>query len=164
MAATDLGLAEAVCLTLVVQEPQHGWSIVKKLAAGGDIGRVWSLSRPLTYRALDALARSELIEPVGSEPGSGPPRTIWRATTKGRRVSRNWLRRPVAHPRDVRTELLLKLVLGAPAGELARGQLAVFEPVFAGLQRMAEADPTDPVARWRAESAEAIRRFLQSLT
>ena len=164
MAASDLGLAEAVCLTLVAQEPRHGWAIVKTLAPDGVLGRVWSLSRPLTYRALDALARAELIEPLGSELGSGPPRTIWRATAKGRRVSRNWLRRPVAHPRDVRTELLLKLVLGAPAGDLAREQLAVFAPAFAGLQRMADADPTDLVARWRVESAEATRRFLQSLT
>jgi len=161
--ATNLTLAESVCLTLVAQEPRHGWSIVKTLAPDGEIGRVWTLSRPLTYRALDALAQAGLIEPRGSELGSGPPRTVWRATTKGRRLSRNWLRRPVSHPRDVRTEFLLKLVLGAPAGELAREQLAAFEPVFAGLQRMADADPTDLVARWRVESAEATRRFLDSL-
>jgi DNA-binding PadR family transcriptional regulator len=161
--AAELSLAEAVCLTLVAREPRHGWSIVKTLAPEGEIGRVWSLSRPLTYRALDALAASELIEPRGSELGSGPPRTIWRATTKGRRVSRSWLRRPVSHPRDIRTEFLLKLALGAPSPELARDQLAAFTPVFAGLQRMAEADPADVVARWRVESAEATRRFLRSL-
>ena len=71
---------------------------MKALAPDGEIGRVWSLSRPLTYRALDALAAAELIEPRGSEPGAGPPRTIWRATAKGRRASRAWLRRPVPHP------------------------------------------------------------------
>jgi DNA-binding PadR family transcriptional regulator len=162
-AAAELSLAESVCLTLVAHEPRHGWSIVKTLAPEGEIGRVWSLSRPLTYRALDALAANNLIEPRGSELGSGPPRTIWRATTKGRRVSRNWLRRPVSHPRDIRTEFLLKVVLGAPATELARDQLAAFTPIFAGLQRMADTDPSDVVARWRVESAEATRRFLRSL-
>jgi DNA-binding PadR family transcriptional regulator len=160
----EVSLAEAVCLTLVAGEARHGWSIVKSLAPDGEIGRVWSLSRPLTYRALDSLAGADLIEARGSELGSGPPRTIWGATTKGRRISRNWLRRPVAHPRDMRTEFLLKLELGAPASELARAQLAAFTPVFAGLQRSAEADPTDVVARWRVESAEATRRFLRSLT
>jgi DNA-binding PadR family transcriptional regulator len=159
----ELGLAEAVCLTLVAREPRHGWSIVKALAPDGEVGRVWTLSRPLTYRALDALASAELIEPRGEEPGSGPPRTIWRATPKGRRISRAWLRRPVSHPRDVRTEFLLKVELGAPTADLAREQLAVFKPIFAGLQRSADADPTDVVARWRLESAEATRRFLQSL-
>ena len=73
---SELSLAEAVCLTLVAREPRHGWSIVKALAPDGAVGRVWSLSRPLTYRALDALAAAELIAPRGSEPGAGPPRTI----------------------------------------------------------------------------------------
>ena len=159
----ELGLAEAVCLTLIAREPRHGWSIVKALASDGEIGRVWTLSRPLTYRAVDALAAAALIEPRGSEAGSGPPRTIWGATAAGRRASRAWLRRPVAHPRDVRTEFLLKLELGAPAAELARAQLDAFAPAFAGLRRAAKAAPTDVVARWRVESAEATRRFLRSL-
>ena len=158
-----LSLAEAVCLTLVAREPRHGWAIVKTLATDGEIGRVWSLTRPLTYRALAALADAELIEPRGSEPGEGPPRTVWRATAKGRRAARSWLRSPVRHPRDMRTEFLLKIVLGAPAPELARAQLAAFTPVFAGLQLAADADPSDIVARWRLESAEATRRFLESL-
>ena len=158
-----LSLAEAVCLTLVAREPRHGWSIVKALAPDGEVGRVWTLSRPLTYRALEALASAELIEPRGEEPGSGPPRTIWRATPKGRRISRAWLRRPVSHPRDMRTEFLLKVELGAPAAELAGAQLEAFAPAFAGLQRSADADPADVVARWRVESAEATRRFLESL-
>ncbi len=161
--ARELTLAEAVCLTLVVREPRHGWSIVKELAPDGEIGRVWSLSRPLTYRALDALAADGLIEPRGSESGSGPPRTIWRATPRGRRASAAWLRAPVRHPRDVRTELLAKLVLGAPAAELARAQLVEFDPVFAGLRRAARAEPDDIVARWRYESAEATGRFLRAL-
>jgi DNA-binding PadR family transcriptional regulator len=160
---SELSLAEAVCLTLVAREPRHGWSIVKALAPEGEIGRVWSLTRPLTYRALDALAADEQIEPRGSEPGSGPPRTIWQATPKGRRASRAWLRKPVAHPRDMRTEFLLKLELGAPAAELARKQLAAFEPIFTGLERAA-AERGDVVARWRLESAKATRRFLDSLT
>jgi PadR family transcriptional regulator AphA len=161
---TPLSLAEAVCLTLVASEPRHGWSIVKALAPDGEIGRVWSLSRPLTYRALDALASAELIEPCGSVPGSGPPRTIWRATPKGRRTARAWLRRPVAHLRDMRTEFLLKLELGASAAELAQAQLEAFAPTFEGLRRSARAVPDDIVARWRVESAEATRRFLDSLT
>ena len=159
----ELGLAEAVCLTLVAREPRHGWSIVKALAPGGDVGRVWSLSRALTYRALADLAAAGMIEARGSEAGAGPPRTIWRATAKGRRHARAWLRRPVRHPRDMRTEFLLKIVLGAPVAELADAQLEVFAPAFTGLQAAVAADPADVVARWRLESAEATRRFLRSL-
>jgi PadR family transcriptional regulator AphA len=160
---TELSLAEAVCLTLVAREATHGWSIVKTLASDGDVGRIWSLSRPLTYRALSALNDAGLIEPQGSETGGGPPRTVWRATTRGRRLARAWLRRPVRHPRDMRTEFLLKLALGAPSAPLARAQLDAFAPVVAGLQRSAAAEPDDVVARWRLESAEATNRFLRSL-
>jgi PadR family transcriptional regulator AphA len=160
---TELPLGEAVCLTLVAREPTHGWAIVKALAPEGDLGRIWSLSRPLTYRALTALADAALIEPQGSEPGGGPPRTVWRATVKGKRVSHAWLRRPVEHPRDMRTEFLLKVALGAPAADLARAQLEAFAPVFAGLRTSVGSDPDDIVAHWRFESAEATRRFLQSL-
>jgi PadR family transcriptional regulator AphA len=161
---TELSLADAVCLTLVAREPTHGWSIVKTLATDGDVGRIWSLSRPLTYRALAALRDAGLIEPLGSEAGGGPPRTIWRATARGKRLARAWLRRPVRHPRDMRTEFLLKVALGAPTAELARAQLDAFAPVFDGLQKSAAADPDDVVARWRLESAEATNRFLRSLT
>ena len=42
-------------------------------------------------------------------------------------------------------------------------QLAAFTAVFAGLQRSADQNPDDIVARWRLESAEATRRFLESL-
>ena len=41
--------------------------------------------------------------------------------------------------------------------------LDTFAPVFTGLRRAAGANKADLVARWRLESAEAIRRFLQSL-
>ena len=160
---TELSLADSVCLALIAEEPRHGWSIVRELQPSAELGRIWSLSRPLTYRALTALADSGMIEPQGSEPGGGPPRTIWRATAKGKRTSRAWLRRPVEHPRDMRTEFLLKIALGAPAPELARAQLDAFTPAFAGIRQAANADKSDVVARWRLESAEGIRRFLQSL-
>jgi hypothetical protein len=63
----------------------------------------------------------------------------------------------------MRTEFLLKVALGAPTGDLARAQLDEFAPAFAGIRQAANADKADVVARWRFESAEAIRRFLQSL-
>jgi len=144
----QLGLAESVCLTLVASEPRHGWSIVKTLAPDGEIGRVWSLSRPLTYRALDALAAAEMIEPRGSETGAGPPRTIWRATPKGRRASRAWLRRPVAHLRDMRTESWRDR--GNPSGGVKNGNYSVISTRVKKCQRVPERNvlfPESAVAR-----------------
>jgi PadR family transcriptional regulator AphA len=159
-------LGEQVCLALVAQEPRHGWSIVRTLAPDGDLGRIWSLSRPLTYRALDRLAADGLITARGEEPGGGGRRTIWAATPSGRRRARAWLRRPVGHLRDVRTEFLLKYALCRQAGidtdALVRAQLDRFAPAFAAL-RAAARGSDDPVARWRKESSLATERFLRSL-
>ena len=39
---------------ILYQGPTHGFAVAARLKPDGDIGRVWSLSRPLTYRSLDA--------------------------------------------------------------------------------------------------------------
>src|SRR5262245_37790398 len=82
------------------------------MARSGDIGSVWSLGRPLVYRALELLDQRGLIEASGHEPGlRGPNRTIFRATADGREALRRWLSEPVEHVRDVRSLFLLKLIL-----------------------------------------------------
>ena len=110
--AADLSLAEGACLCLVVAGHEHGWALVRELAPTGEIGRIWSLSRPLTYRAIDRLVARGLLERGESVPGAtGTARTLLTATPVGRRAARRWVRTPVAHLRDVRTELLVKLAM-----------------------------------------------------
>ena len=52
-----LDLAGYTCLTLVAEGVEHGWAIGSLLAADGELGRIWTLSRSLTYRAIDAIGR-----------------------------------------------------------------------------------------------------------
>jgi PadR family transcriptional regulator AphA len=164
VARPDVALAEPVCLALVVEGRTHGWAVAGLLAPDGDVGRIWSLSRPLTYRALDQLVAAGLVDRAGQVPGRGRARTVLTATTRGRRQSRRWLDRPVAHLRDVRTELLVKLELRRRAGlalrPLLEAQQASFAPLVERLTA-AEHDPSDLVARWRRESALAVVRFLE---
>jgi molybdopterin-binding protein len=158
-----LGLAEQVCLTLVVEGVDHGWAIGTVLAPEGELGRIWSLSRSLTYRAIGQLIDRRLVgRRRGTATGRGRDRSLLRATAAGRRTATAWLAKPVAHLRDVRSELLLKLALrersGLTSDELLRAQRDQFTPVIAALT--ASVDDGDAVARWRAESARAVRRFL----
>lgn len=161
MATEERGLGEWACLAVVVEGPTHGWAVGSLLAPGAELGRVWSLSRPLTYRALDALLADGLVEEAGTEPGRGKPRTRLRATRRGRSAADRWLAEPVRHLRDVRTELLLKLVLlerrGRSTVPLLEAQLAASSPIIDGLTSHR---PSDPVERWRRESARATERFL----
>lgn len=163
MTRNDPVLAEKVCLALVAEGPTHGWALSTLLAPDGEIGRIWSLSRPLAYRALDQLVLDGLIEKVGTAPGGGRSRTLLEATELGASSNASWLEAPVALPKDVRTELLVKFTLrsrvGLPLDPLAADQRALFAPLLNG---SATADGGDFVARWRREHLEAIDRFLSS--
>jgi len=155
-------LTEWAVLGLLAEEPAHGFALARLLARGGEVGRVWAATRPLTYRAIDQLAADGLIEPVRTEPGAGPPRTVHRPTAAGRRALRRWLAQPVAHPREVRAELLVKLLLLERAGQPTAPLLLAQRDAFADLLEPARQPPAhDSVSRWRAEQAAAIDRFLQ---
>jgi molybdopterin-binding protein len=155
--------AEAVCLTLITQGMSHGWAIGSALAPDGEVGRIWSLSRPLTYRAIDGLVDKGLVERRGSAAGRGRDRTVLAPTAAGRRFVKRWLDAPVDHLRDVRTGLLVKLSLrsrvGLDSGALVAAQQARFAPAMAALSAGRADD--DFVDLWRRESAGAVRRFLE---
>jgi DNA-binding PadR family transcriptional regulator len=166
----ELLLGEWACLGLLVQAPAHGYDIAGRLAPDGDVGRVWSLSRPLTYRALEQLALRDLIVAIGEERGrAGGNRTILAPTRQGEALVRDWLVQPVPHLRDVRSDLLLKLVLcdlaGVDSKPLLDAQRALFEPVVEALATAGgpRRRALDPVAVWRYESSRATLRFLDRL-
>ena len=165
MGDPELSLAEHACLALVAEGAEHGWAIVTLLAPDGELGRVWSLSRPLTYRAIESLAERGLIAKRGTAHGRGRDRTLLRVTRAGKRAVAAWLDRPVVHVRDVRTELLLKLVLrqraGLPIDPLVVAQQSLLAPAIDTLT--AARAPGDVVALWRSESADAVRRFLDAV-
>ena len=156
-------LGEWACLGILYDEPAHGWAVVKQLRPDGDIGRIWHLSRPLTYRALEQLTGREWIRTVGEEPGAaGPNRTILAATRSGRARFRRWLRTPVPHLRDLRSELLLKLVFaerhGIDIAETLDQQRRLVDEQAEALAAVTADE--DVVGLWRAEATRAAARFL----
>jgi PadR family transcriptional regulator AphA len=156
----ELTLAEHACLAAADQGCRHGWAMGTLLAPDGELGRIWSLSRPLTYRAIDSLVERRLLARRGTEGG----RAILSVTAAGRRAVARWLDLPVAHLRDVRTELLLKLAFRQRAG-LEVGPLlsAQREAFAAAIEELSTPGPDgDLVDLWRQESARAVRRFLDA--
>jgi PadR family transcriptional regulator AphA len=169
-APIDLSPAEWASLALLSEQPAHGFAIARALAPDGEIGRVWSCSRPLAYRALGVLTEAGLIEERGLEASrAGPRRTVLGATRSGRREIDRWLREPAAHVRDLRSDLMLKLLFlsrsGADASELLVRQRTALQPVVEGLDDAARrADGFDRVLYlWRLESARAALRFVDDL-
>jgi PadR family transcriptional regulator AphA len=160
-------LGEWACLGIRYDTPAHGWAVATRLRPDGDIGRVWYLSRPLTYRAIDQLVGRAWIAAVGEEPGAGGPnRTILAATRAGRAQFRAWLRTPVEHLRDLRSELLLKLVfaddLGVDLGDMIARQRTIVDSLATALSERASDEP-DVVHLWRAAATAAAQRFLDGV-
>lgn len=158
----DLSLAERVCLALVDEGVDHGWAIGSELSAEGEIGRAWSLSRPLTYRALEQLEAKALVRRGAKPAGATRERVLVTCTAAGRRAVRAWLDEPVTHLRDVRTELLVKTLLRRRRGLDVEPLLLAQQEAFAArFEVLAATGPeADLVDLWRRESARAVRRFL----
>jgi PadR family transcriptional regulator AphA len=166
----ELAPGEWSVLALLAEQPGHGWALARQMNRTGEIGAVWSLGRPLVYRALELLEQRGLVEAIGHEPGlRGPNRTIFRATALGRDELERWLAEPVDHVRDVRSTFLLKLILidraGLDAERLLEAQRAAVVPAVETLEaRLAASGPTERIlVHFRLESTRAVVHFIDSL-
>jgi PadR family transcriptional regulator AphA len=165
----DMSLPEWLVLTILSQRPTHGFAVAQLTAAGGDLGRVWQVPKAVVYRAIGRLLDAELISAEGTEPGLGPQRTVYTATADGRDTSDRWLRTPVEHIREIRSELLLKLALLDRAGEnptpLLDAQRTVLEPLVTAIEdRRALSSGFDAtLLAWRRANAVAALDFLDTI-
>ncbi|MGI8517150.1 MAG: PadR family transcriptional regulator [Acidimicrobiia bacterium] len=168
MKTATLSLTEWAVLGLLAEGPGHGFAISQELAPSGDIGRIFTVRRPLVYRALDRLIEAGLVEPKHTEPGNlGPPRLMHRITPKGRRALRLWLNQPVAHVRDIRIGFQLKLAFlersdASPLPLITAQQVALERPLDA-LERSGE-DRPDHLELWRQYNAKAAAAYLEELS
>ena len=169
-AGPSLSLPEWTVLTVLSQQPAHGFAIAQLTAPHGELGRIWQIPRPVIYRAIGRLVKAGLIRPESVQPGLGPQRTIYAVTPQGRQAAEHWLDTPVEHVRDIRSHLLLKLALldraGADPADLLRRQRAVLEPIAQAI----EAGPSPrggfdaTLLAWRRATAAAALEFLDAVS
>jgi DNA-binding PadR family transcriptional regulator len=162
-----LPLCEWLVLCLVREQPTYGFAITQLLSRNGAMGRIWYVPKPVIYRAMDQLERLGLIQMTGQQPSpAGPARSLCQVTPAGRKAAQAWLRRPVAHGRNVRSELLMKLALldraGADPRSLLNAQAAEFAPHAAALaDRVHTTTGTNhTLALWRHQAMSATIQFL----
>jgi PadR family transcriptional regulator AphA len=163
---TRRSLGEWAVLGLLAEAPAHPFALARELEGDDSPGRVFTIRRPLVYRAVERLVADRLITPDRTEPGeAGPERTVYRITTEGSQQLEAWLVEPVAHIRDLRLAFLLKVVLARRAGrspvDLVQAQQRALAPVLDSLTRMPD-DP-DAIELWRHHSAVAAGAFLAEL-
>jgi PadR family transcriptional regulator AphA len=165
-----LSLAEWLLLCLVREEPTYGLVLAGLLDRTGSLGQVWSVPKGMVYRDLQRLEALGLIRTTGEQrTAQGPVRMLVEATPEGRAAARAWLRTPVEHARDVRSELMVKFALldraGSDSQSLAEAQLARLGPLAAALgEQLRAATGFDrTLLLWRHKSLTATIRFLEDL-
>ncbi|GEM86923.1 PadR family transcriptional regulator [Meiothermus granaticius] len=166
----NLSTSDWAVLALLSEGEAHGFRLASVFAPSGELGQIWSIQRPQVYRALEHLVARGYALPLRQETGEiGPPRTVYVATPEGIRVVRQWLATPVAHLREGRSDLLLKLAFLYRLGESPRPLLGAQKEIFGQLLRSLEARV--PVAEgidrvvllWRVENARSALDFLEKL-
>jgi molybdopterin-binding protein len=162
--ASDLSLESGLCLGLIRNGCDHGYVMAQRFASDGDLGQIYTLSRPAVYRELQYLERTGLILSAEARGNRGQKMRVLRLSKRGALVANEWLHSPVSHIRDVRTEFLAKLMLAQEAGEdlvsLIQTQREFFHATFAALLQ----DRDDSVvAMWRREQVRAVSRFLDEI-
>jgi tRNA (adenine37-N6)-methyltransferase len=167
---TEPSLPEWAALGLLCEGPSHGWAIAQALSPSGEIGRVYSCKRPVVYGALAQLRGAGLVEIRGTEAGgAGPARTTLAATRRGRSAFRRWRGATVDHVRDLRSELMLKLLFHDRAGLDSTALLREQVRVLARTERALEAQLASTVGfertlvLWRLSVGRAALSFVEAL-
>ena len=75
VARTEPSLTEWAVLGLLRDGPAHGWDIARAFVPDGEIGRVWTVSRPLVYRAITVLRDLGYVVDRGSSSERDPARS-----------------------------------------------------------------------------------------
>lgn len=66
----SLALSDWLVLCVICEQPTHGFAMAALLGTGGDLGRIWRVSKPVIYRAIGRLETLGLIRTAGR---STPP-------------------------------------------------------------------------------------------
>jgi DNA-binding PadR family transcriptional regulator len=161
---------EWAVLGVIARAPAHGFAVARTLAPTGSLGRVWSMTRPRVYRAIDDLDARGLIAGAGTAPSErGPTRTLFDVTDAGRVRLDAWLGTPVDHVREIRSDLLLKLAFlyerGTSPAPLLDAQRAKLVPVLEHLEGAIDASQgfDTVVLRYRLESTRSAIQFIEEV-
>lgn len=136
---------EYVLLGLLADRPAHGYELFKRLHDLPALGGVWFVKQPNLYALLDKLEDRGLVAGRQIEAGGYPPRKEYTLTPSGAEALQAWLSEPVARPREMRQEFLLRLYFARKTSPKAAREL------LAG-QRQA-------LHRWQMEIQQAIERL-----
>lgn len=155
-------------LGFVRRQPRHGYDIYRQLTQSPELRPVWRVKQSRLYALLARLEDAGLLRAT-AEPADGrPPRKVFHLTAAGAAAFAEWLAQPVAQPRDIRLEFMLKLYFalqegGETAARLVERQRAVCAGWLVEKSSAAEAPFAQAVTAYRRAHVRAIGEWLDGL-
>jgi len=165
---TDVASASLALLGFVRRQPRHGYDIYRQLTQSPELRSVWRVKQSRLYALLARLEEAGLLS-AKVEPSDGrPPRKVFHLTEAGAAAFDAWLAEPVAQPRDIRLEFMLKLYFALQAGDgtaarLIERQRSVCAGWLVGKGDAAEAPFAQAVTAYRRAHVGAIGGWLAGL-
>jgi PadR family transcriptional regulator AphA len=98
---------ELVMLGALMRGPKHGYEVMQFLSSA--LEPAWRVSTSQLYVLLKRLELEGMVQSTLESQESRPSKRVFRITNKGKKVFLEWLKSPVEHVRDFRTEFLTKL-------------------------------------------------------
>ena len=155
-------------LGFVRRQPSHGYDIYRQLTQSPELRPVWRMKQSRLYALLARLEEAGLLTAT-SEPSDGrPPRKVFHLTEAGAVAFAEWLTQPVAQPRDIRLEFMLKLYFalqdgGETAARLVERQRAMCAGWLVDKESAADAPFARAVTAYRRAHVRAIGEWLDEL-
>jgi len=114
---------EHALLGFLSVRPMHGYELFQTLSSSTGLGPVWRLKQSQLYALLAKLEERGYVQATVEPQENRPPRKIFDLTEEGRRALGDWVRTPVARPRELRLDFLAKLYFAQLEGTDATQQL-----------------------------------------
>ena len=163
-----LAIGSLALLGFVRQQPRHGYDIYRQLSQSPELRAVWRVKQSRLYALLARLEAAGLLGATAEPQDGRPPRKVFHLTEAGAAAFAAWLTRPVAQPRDIRLEFMLKLYFalqdgGETAARLVERQRAVCAGWSVDKGATAGAPFARAVTEYRRAHVRAIGAWLDGL-
>jgi len=154
-------------LGFVRREPRHGYAIYQQLNRS-ELRAIWRLKQSRLYAMLARLEDADFLRTTSESYAGRPSRKVFHLTEAGASAFEKWLEQPVAHPRDVRLEFMLKLYFALEAGnesatQLIARQRAVWAAWIEDIPAAEDSAFVQVVAAYRRAHILAIGNWLAGL-
>jgi PadR family transcriptional regulator, regulatory protein AphA len=107
---------EHALLGFLRQQPRHGYEIYQQLSDPNGLWLTWRMKQSQLYALLAKLEDEGFIVATVQPQDARPPRKVLHLTEIGLAAFLSWLNSPVAHPRQMRLEFLVKFYFACREG------------------------------------------------